>query len=146
MPTTQRNSNVRTRSASQTHIHDVQSDNSRKRNPKSATTSPRPTHPGQPKDVLLTPTPSPPSSPDQPSSSSSSPSLLPTTQPPQSARSHKVINHTSTNRRQCKRASDDLSRSTPDQNNLSQHKHAHSTRMTLKLNCPISDNSEETII
>jgi hypothetical protein len=146
MPNNQRNTNVRTRSASQNHILDIQSDNSHKHNPKSVTTLPRPTHPGQPKDVLLTPTPSPPSSPDQLSSPSSPPTPLPTTQPPQSARSHKVVNHTSTNQRQCKRASDNLSRSTPDQNNLSQRKHAHSTRMTLKLNCPISNNSEETII
>jgi hypothetical protein len=59
---------------------------------------------------------------------------------------HRQINHRSTNRRQCKRASDDLSRSTPDQNNLSQRKHAHSTRLTFKMFCPPCEDVEAYIL
>jgi hypothetical protein len=59
---------------------------------------------------------------------------------------HKTVNHQSTNRRQCKRLSDDLSRSTPDQNNLSQRRHSHCTRLTLKITCPSSGDAEEMIL
>lgn len=59
---------------------------------------------------------------------------------------HKKVNSKSTNRRQCKRASDDLSRSTPDQNNLSQRKHAFTTRLTFKITCASSDNAEKTLL
>jgi hypothetical protein len=60
--------------------------------------------------------------------------------------SHKRVNHQSVNRRQCKRMSDDLSRSTPDQNNLSQRKHEFSTRLTFKINCAASDNAETMLL
>jgi hypothetical protein len=82
---------------------------------------------------------SPPTSPTRSESSPSQP-----TQPSTSV--HKTINPKSTNRRQCKRASDNLSRSTPDCNNLSQRKYTHSTRLTLKMNCPASDNTENKLI
>jgi hypothetical protein len=59
---------------------------------------------------------------------------------------HKVVNSSSTSRRQYKHASDDLSRSTPDQNNLSQHKYSHTTRLTLKLNSPTSENAKDIIL
>jgi hypothetical protein len=59
---------------------------------------------------------------------------------------HKTVNHQSTNCRQYKQVSKDLSRSTPDQNNLSQCRHSHSTRLTLKINYPSSDNAEEMIL
>lgn len=55
---------------------------------------------------------------------------------------HKHVNSKSTNRQQYKWASDDLSRSTPDQNNLSQWKHAFSTRLTFKISCGASENAE----
>jgi hypothetical protein len=59
---------------------------------------------------------------------------------------HKAVNSTSTNRWKCKHASDDLSRSTPDQNNLSQCKHTYITRLTLKMNCPSPENAEDMIL
>jgi hypothetical protein len=59
---------------------------------------------------------------------------------------HKPVNANSTNRRQCKRTSDNLSRSTPDCNNLSQRKHSFSTRLTLKLNVEASDDLEKKLL
>jgi hypothetical protein len=147
-----RNSSITTRSASQKPSHSVRSDNNRNRGISTPST-PKLTHPGQPKDTM-TPVIQSPSSPESlsspPLSTTSSPSP-PTTpshnqQPSRSPPKHKTVNHDSINRRQCKRASDDLSRSTPDQNNLSQRKHAHSTRMTLKLTCPASADAEETLV
>jgi hypothetical protein len=88
------------------------------------------------------------SSPSSPSASSNMTTPEPTTSPSSNPTSpkHKAINSKSTNRRQCKRASDDLSISTPVQNNLSQRKHAFSTRLTLKMKCPASENAEEMLI
>jgi hypothetical protein len=59
---------------------------------------------------------------------------------------HKRVNHKSTNRRQCNRTNDEQSRSTPDRNNLTLRKHAFSTRLTLKMNCPASDDAESMLI
>jgi hypothetical protein len=123
----------------------------------------RQTHPGQPTSTsssVLSQSSSASSTKSNASSSSSTSSSIsqtvtsPTNTPPPTTPSpnttttttHKKVNPNSTNRRQCKRASDDLSRSTPDRNNLSQRKHAHSTRLTLKINIPASGDPEEKII
>jgi hypothetical protein len=37
-------------------------------------------------------------------------------------------------------------KSATQSNNLSQRRHSHSTRLTLKINCPLSDNAEDTIL
>jgi hypothetical protein len=64
----------------------------------------------------------------------------------ESTEGHKRVNHKSTNRRQCNRANDEQSRSTPDRNNLNLRKHSFSTRLTLKMNCPASDDTESMLI
>lgn len=104
----------------------------------------RTTHPGQPTTSQSRP-------PSQTSSSRIQTPLVPPIQTNQassasSAPSHKRVNAKSTNRRQCKRASDDLSSSTPDHNNLSQRKHEFSTRLTLKINCGASEDPEELLL
>jgi hypothetical protein len=41
---------------------------------------------------------------------------------------------------------DNSSRSTPEKNNRSPQRYSHTTRLTLKLNCPASNNAEEMIL
>jgi hypothetical protein len=101
----------------------------------------RPTHPGQPKSSITD------TASDQSSTSSDeleTPKATPTKAKP--AKQHKAVNHKSTNRRTCKRASDNVSLSTPEQNNLSQRKHAHTTRVTFKMTCIPSDDAEKMIL
>jgi hypothetical protein len=93
MPTNQRNPSVITRSAKQSQTLNIQPDNSRKRNSLPVPATPRQTHPGQPKDILVTSITSPPSSPEQ-----HTPPPSPPIQIPQLSYSHKVVNHSSTNR------------------------------------------------
>jgi hypothetical protein len=158
MPNKARNTSITTRSISQNHPPSQRQGKNRNRDVTTPST-PKVTHPGQPKDS--TPTVQSPSSPEshssptiinnqsnstQQSSSHSSSSSSSETTTLTSSKQHKIINYLSTNRRQCKRVTDDLSRSTPDQNNLSQRRHEHTTRITLKLNCPSSGNAEETLL
>lgn len=99
-------------------------------------------HPSQPKDTIV-------NTASQSSSTNSEDLATAMATPPnipRAAKPHKIVNHKSTNRRTCKRASDDLSHSTPDQNNLSQRKHAHTTRLTFKMTCTPSDDSEAMLI
>jgi hypothetical protein len=161
MPNNTRNSSITTRSVSQ---NNPQSQSQGKNRNRSGTTpsTPKVTHPGQPKETSTPAVQSPlsPESQTSPtlinnqsnstqqssihSSSSATSSETSTTLPP--PKPHKIINYLSRNRRQCKRVTDDLSQSTPDQNNLSQRQHEHTTRITLKLNCPLSGNAEETLL
>jgi hypothetical protein len=104
----------------------------------------RQTHPGQPKSP-------PPRNPASTPSTAPAPSMDTTSTPPtqaldnSSTKTHKKVNANSTNRRKCKRMSNNVSLDTLDQNNLSQRKHDFSTRLTFKINCAASGDPEEMI-